>query len=60
MTFFRNRMFLEGIAIGGICGVIIGSIIAFSIGESSIEALRQAINKRLPGRDKVPFEYLAQ
>jgi hypothetical protein len=60
MTFFRNRMFLEGIAIGGICGVIIGSIIAFSIGESSIEALRQAINKRIPGRDKVPFEYLAQ
>lgn len=60
MTFFRNRLFLEGIAIGGICGVIIGSIIAFSIGESSIEALRQAINKRIPGRDKVPFEYLAQ
>ncbi len=60
MTFFRNRMFLEGIAIGGICGVIIGSIIAFSIGESSIEALRQAINNRIPGRDKVPFEYLAQ
>ena len=60
MTFFRNRMFLEGIAVGGICGVIIGSIIAFSIGESSIEALRQAINKRIPGRDKVPFEYLAQ
>jgi len=53
-------MFLEGIAVGGICGVIIGSIIAFSIGESSIEALRQAINKRIPGRDKVPFEYLAQ
>ncbi|HYT29046.1 MAG: hypothetical protein E6I93_14455 [Chloroflexi bacterium] len=60
MTFFRNRMFLEGIAIGGVCGVIIGSIIAFSIGESSIETLRQVINKRIPGRDRVPFEYLAQ
>jgi len=36
MTFFRNRMFLEGIAIGGICGVIIGSIIAFTIGENNI------------------------
>jgi hypothetical protein len=60
MTFFRNRMFLEGIAIGGVCGVIIGSIIAFSIGESSIVAVRQAISKRIPGRDKVPFEYLAQ
>ena len=60
MTFFRNRMFLQGIAVGGICGVIIGSIIAFSLGESSVEALRHAINKRIPGRSKVPFEYLSQ
>ncbi|HVB75484.1 MAG TPA: hypothetical protein VNE38_18210 [Ktedonobacteraceae bacterium] len=60
MTFFRNRKFLQGIAIGGICGVVIGSIIAFTLGESSIVALRQVINSRIPGRDKVPFEYLAQ
>ncbi len=60
MSFFRNRMFLEGIALGGICGVIIGSIIAFSLGESSVEALRRAINARIPGRSRVPFEYLAQ
>ena len=59
MTFFRNRMFLEGIAIGGVCGVIIGSIIAFTICENSIGAVRQAINKRIPGRSKVPYEYLA-
>ncbi len=60
MTFFRNRMFLEGIALGGVCGVIIGSIIAFTLGESSVEALRRVINERLPGRRKVPFEYLSQ
>lgn len=60
MSFFRNRMFLEGIALGGICGIIIGSIIAFSLGESSVEALRSAINERIPGRRKVPFEYLSQ
>ncbi len=59
MTFFRNRMFLEGIAIGGVFGIVIGSIIAFTLGESR-ENLRNAINKRLPGHDKVPFEYLAQ
>jgi hypothetical protein len=61
MTFFRNRMFLEGIAIGGICGVIIGSIIAFSIGENNIGAVRKAIIKRIPvpGRGKVPYEFLA-
>lgn len=60
MTFFRNRMFLEGIALGGICGIIIGSIIAFSIGESSIEAVRRVINERFPGNRKVPFQYLSQ
>ncbi|HKV03407.1 MAG TPA: hypothetical protein VJQ26_14845 [Ktedonobacteraceae bacterium] len=60
MTFFRNRMFLEGIALGSICGVIIGSIIAVSLGESSVEALRRAINERIPGRRRVPFEYLSQ
>jgi gas vesicle protein len=59
MTSFRNRMFLEGIAIGAICGIAIGSIIAFTLGENR-ENLRKAINKHVPGRDKVPFEYLAQ
>ncbi len=54
-------MFLEGIAIGGICGVIIGSIIAFTIGENNIGAVRKAIGSRipLPGRGKVPYEFLA-
>ncbi|TMB77125.1 MAG: hypothetical protein E6J48_13400 [Chloroflexi bacterium] len=46
MTFFRNRVFLEGIAIGGICGIIIGSIIAFTLGESSIEAVRRIVQER--------------
>ena len=59
MTFFRNRMFLEGIAIGGLCGIVIGSIVAFTLGENR-ENLRRAINQRIPGRDRVPFEYLAQ
>jgi hypothetical protein len=59
MTFFRNRMFLEGIALGGICGIIIGSIIAFTIGESSVESLRKAINERVPARNQVPFKYLS-
>jgi hypothetical protein len=60
MTFFRNRMFLEGIALGGICGIIIGSIIAFTLGESSIEAIRRFISERTPGKNKVPFKYLSQ
>jgi energy-converting hydrogenase Eha subunit E len=60
MTFFRNRMFLEGIFLGGIFGIIIGSIIAFGIGESRVEAVRRVLNERFPGRLKVPFQYLSQ
>ncbi len=60
MTFFRNRMFLEGIALGGICGIIIGSIIAFTLGESSVEAIRHVLNERFPRKSSVPFEYLSQ
>jgi hypothetical protein len=59
MTFFRNRMFLEGIALGGICGIVIGSIIAFIIGESSVESLRKLMNERIPRKKRVPFKYLS-
>ncbi len=58
MTFMRNRMFLEGIALGGICGIVIGSIIAFAIGEHSVEALRRFINVRILGRRGVEYKYL--
>lgn len=58
MTFLRNRMFLEGIALGGICGIVIGSIIAFTLGESSIGAVRKILDER--SRRNVPFEYLSQ
>ena len=58
MTFFQNRMFLEGIALGGICGIIIGSIIAFTLGESSVEAFRRLIQKRLSRKRGVEYKYL--
>jgi hypothetical protein len=58
MTFFRNRMFLEGMALGGVCGLIIGSIIAFTLGGSSIEALKRFVNERR--RRRTPFQYLSQ
>lgn len=60
MTVFRNRKFLEGIAVGGISGMIIGSILAFLLGENRIEAARRKIENRLPKHNRIPFEYLAQ
>ena len=60
MTFFRNRIFLEGIALGGLCGIIIGTIIAFTLGESGVEALRRSLADRFPRQRTVPFKYLSQ
>lgn len=59
MTFFRNRMFLEGIAFGGICGIIIGSIIAFTVG-NNVEHVRRIMDERFPRNRDVPFQYLSQ
>ena len=58
MTFFRNRMFLEGIAFGGICGIIIGSIIAFTLGESSVGAIRRFIGKHFTRNRSIEYKYL--
>jgi hypothetical protein len=58
MTFLRNRLFLEGILLGGVCGMVIGSVIAFTLGESSVSAIRRALQERQRGR--VPVEYLSQ
>jgi hypothetical protein len=58
MTFLRNRLFIGGMVFGGLCGMIIGSIIAFTLGESSVSALRRSLQER--NRGKVPVEYLSQ
>jgi gas vesicle protein len=58
MTFLRNRLFVGGILFGGVCGIIIGSVIAFTLGESSASALRRLLQERSRGR--VPVEYLSQ
>ena len=58
MTFLRNRLFLGGILLGGICGMVVGSVVAFTLGESSVSAVRRALQERSKG--KVPIEYLSQ
>ena len=60
MAIFRDRKFLEGIAVGGLGGMIIGSILALLLGESRIEAARRKIEDRLPHHYRIPFEYLEQ
>lgn len=58
MTFLRNRLFLGGVLLGGVCGMIIGSVIAFTLGESSASAIRRILQER--NRGKVPIEFLSQ
>jgi hypothetical protein len=58
MTFLHNKLFLEGIALGGVCGIVIGSIIASTLGESSIGALRRFIDSRISRRRGVEYKYL--
>ena len=60
MTIFRDRKFLEGIAVGGLGGMIIASILALLLGEARIEAARRKIESHLPHHNEIPFEYLAQ
>ena len=60
MTVFHDRKFLEGIAVGGIGGMIIGSILALLLGESRIESALHMIENRLPKHNRIPFEYLSQ
>lgn len=61
MATFRNRLFVEGIVLGGLCGLVIGTIIAFQVGNEGVTAARRLAN-RLIFRQPHPvrFELLLQ
>jgi len=61
MALFRNRLFLEGIAFGGVFGVILGSLIAFQVGEHAVLTARRLMKRVLVRQpQQVHFEYLLQ
>ncbi len=58
---FRNRFFLEGVLLGGVCGIAIGTVIAFQVGDDGLTSARRFINRlvfRQPQR--VQFELMLQ
>ena len=62
MTTFRNRFFVEGMVLGGLCGLVIGTIIAFQVGNKGATAARRLANRlifRQP-QQQVRFELLLQ
>jgi hypothetical protein len=61
MATFRNRLFVEGIVLGGLCGIVIGTIIAFQVGSEGLTTARRLANRlifRQP--QQVRFELLLQ
>jgi hypothetical protein len=49
MTTLRNRLFLEGILLGGMAGLAVGSLIAFQIGGERVNGVRKLVIRLLGG-----------
>ncbi len=49
MTTLRNRLFLEGILLGGMAGLAVGSLIAFQIGGERVNDVRKFVIRLLGG-----------
>jgi len=47
MATLRNRFFVEGILLGGMCGVVLGSLIAFQVGNEKVVAARRYVENAL-------------
>jgi hypothetical protein len=55
MTTLRNRLFVEGILLGGLCGLVVGSLIAFQIGGERVTQVRKLVQQAVfsPEPDRV-------
>lgn len=61
MTTLRNRFFVEGMVLGGVCGLVIGTIIAFQVGNEGITTARRLANRVIFRQPRqVRFDLLLQ
>ena len=61
MSTLRNRFFVEGVVLGGLCGLVIGTIIAVQVGNEGFTGARRLANRlifRQP--QQVRFDLLLQ
>lgn len=56
----RNRFFVEGIILGGVCGVVLGSIVAFQISTERVNAARRLVERITRQEPTVAFELIRQ
>ncbi len=60
MTTLRNRFFVEGIVLGGMCGIVLGSLIAFQVGNEKVSAVRKYVEGALRREPTVRRDLLFQ
>lgn len=61
MGMLRNRLFVEGIVLGGMCGVVLGSIIAFQLNTERITAARRLVERVVLHQEpSIQFELIRQ
>jgi hypothetical protein len=54
MATLRNRFFVEGILLGGMCGIVLGSLIAFQVGNDKVTAMRRYVESALRREQQQP------
>lgn len=61
MTTLRNRFFVEGILLGGMCGVVLGTLIAFQVGSERVTAARKLMERVVRRQEaEINFELIRQ
>lgn len=60
MATLRNRFFLEGILLGCLCGVVLGSLIAFQVGNERVNDARRKMERAVRHGPPVPLELMRQ
>lgn len=45
MVTLRNRFFIEGIVLGGMAGVVLGSLIALQVNDQRVHAARRLVGR---------------
>jgi hypothetical protein len=60
MMTLRNRFFVEGIVLGGMCGIVLGSLIAFQVGNEKVSAVRKYVEGALRREPAVRRDLLFQ